>query len=72
MATQIRFSSLPLIVRLATMATFFMLWVGFEELVIDRFGLDRYLPFYRVAEACLYDLIVAALLVFAWWRMHRN
>jgi hypothetical protein len=47
---RIRFRRLPLAVRVATMGVFFLSWVPFAELVIDRYGLDRYLPLYRVAD----------------------
>ena len=67
----ITFKSLPLIVRLATIANLFMAWVLFAELVIDRHGLDRFLPFYRVGEVCVWDLGVVGLLALAWWRLHR-
>ena len=67
----VAFKTLPFIVRLATLATFFNSWVLFEELVIDRQGLDRFLPLYRYGELCLWDLTVAVLLVLAWWRLHK-
>jgi hypothetical protein len=69
---RIRFRSLPLSVRLATMLAYFLAWVLFAELVIDRYGLDAYLPFYRVGDVCPYELVVLALLGFAWWRAHRH
>jgi len=49
-STDLRFRSLPLAVRLATMLAFFLAWVLFAELIIDRHGLDTYLPFYRVGN----------------------
>ncbi len=65
---KIGFAQLPLAARLATFATFFMGWVMIEEWIIDRPGLDRYLPLYRVGNLCLYDLTVAGLLALLWWR----
>ena len=67
----IAFRSLPLIVRLTTMATLFMAWILFAELVIDRHGLDRFLPWYRVGNLCVWDLAVVALLALTWWRLQR-
>ena len=67
----IAFKSLPLVVRIATIATFFLAWLLFEELVIDRYGLNVYLPFYRVAEGCIWDVAALALCALAWWRLHR-
>ena len=67
----IAFKSLPLIVRLMTIANIFIAWVLIAEFVIDRYGLDQYLPFYRVGDVCVYDLAVIAGCVAAWWRLHR-
>lgn len=68
----IRFRDLPLAVRIATMLAYFVAWILFAELVIDREGLDEYLPFYRVGNVCPYELVVLAILAFAWWRAHRQ
>ena len=65
------FKSLPLIVRLSTIAYIFIAWVLLAEFVIDRYGFDRYLPFYRVGDLCVYDLAVIAGCAAAWWRLHR-
>ena len=64
----IRFRSLPLAVRLATMLAFFVAWILFAELIIDRHGLDAYLPYYRVGNFCPYDVAVLLILAFSWWR----
>jgi len=68
----IAFKMLPLIVRIATFMSFFFAWVLFAELVIDRYGLDRYLPYYEVADVCVYEMIVGALLLLGWLRAHRG
>ncbi len=52
---------LPLIVKIAVVLTFFNSWVLFEETVIDRHGLWKYMPFYKVGLFCTWD--VAALLI---------
>ena len=44
---QIAFHQLPLWVRIAAILTVFNTWVLIAEFVIDRYGLDGYLPFYR-------------------------
>ena len=67
----IDFRSLPLIVRLGAIANIFIGWVLLAEFVVDRYGLDRYLPFYRVADVCPYDLAVIAACAGAWWRLNR-
>lgn len=66
------FADLPVVVKVATFATYFIGWVLFAEFIIDRHGLDRYLPFYRVGNLCVYDLGVAALLVVLWFMLHRR
>lgn len=57
----------PFILWIAAGLTFFNSWVLFEEFVVDRHGLGRYLPFYRVGLFCLWDVLalvlVAAVLV---------
>ena len=68
----IAFKSLPFIVRLATLATFLNCWVLFEELIVDRQGFDRFMPFYRVGAFCVWDAAAAALLLLLWWRLHKG
>ena len=67
----IDFKSLPLIVRLGAVANLFIGWVLFAEFVIDRYGIDRFLPLYRVADLCVYDLAAIGGCVFAWRRLNR-
>jgi hypothetical protein len=60
----------PLAVKVAVFVTFFNAWVLFEELVIDRHGLWRYLPFYRVGVLCIWDVLALAVIglgVFLRW-----
>jgi hypothetical protein len=49
-------------VKLSLWMTLFLAWIVFEETVIDRHGIWRYLPLYRFANLCIYDISVAALL----------
>ena len=69
--TRVAFPDLPIAVRVSVFLSFFMAWVLVAEFIIDRHGLDRFLPFYRVGNLCLYDLVVVTLLVALWWRLHR-
>ena len=69
---RLRFRNLPLAVRLAVMLVYFLAWVLFAELVVDRYELDQHLPFYRVGDVCPYELVVLAILGLAWWRAHRR
>ena len=52
---------LPLIAKIAIAMTFLNMWVLFEETVVDRHGLWRYMPFYRVGLFCVWDAAVLAL-----------
>jgi hypothetical protein len=59
---------LPLIAKIAIATTFLNAWVIFEETIVDRHGLWRYMPFYRVGLFCVWDAAVFAitlLLLFA-------
>ena len=53
-------SPLPLIAKIAIAMTFINAWVIFEETVVDRHGLWRYMPYYRVGLFCLWDAAVFA------------
>ena len=46
---------LPLIAKIAIAVTFLSMWVIFEETVVDRHGLWRYMPYYRVGLFCVWD-----------------
>jgi hypothetical protein len=49
---------LPLIVKIAIALTAINTWIIFEEIVVDRHGLWRYMPFYRVGLFCAWDFSV--------------
>ena len=49
---------LPLIAKIAIAMTFLNTWVIFEETIVDRHGLWRYMPFYRVGLFCAWDAVV--------------
>jgi hypothetical protein len=49
---------LPLIVKIAIALTAINIWIIFEEIVVDRHGLWRYMPFYRVGLFCAWDFSV--------------
>src|SRR5437667_9907954 len=52
---------LPLIAKIAIAMTFINAWVIFEETVVDRHGLWRYMPYYRVGLFCAWDAAVLAI-----------
>ena len=51
---------LPPIAKIAIAMTFINAWVLFEETIVDRHGLWRYMPYYRVGLFCLWDAVVFA------------
>ncbi len=66
------FRQLPLIAKIAVGVVFYNAWWSIEEFVIDRHGLWKYMPYYRVADACLWDLVVGLIIVFSLWRLSRR
>jgi hypothetical protein len=52
---------LPLIAKMAIAMTFINAWVIFEETIVDRHGLWRYMPYYRVGLFCVWDGAVLAI-----------
>jgi len=66
-----RRTDVPKLVWFAVALTFFNSWVLFEETVVDRFGLWRYMPLYRVARFCTWDVAVIALILVAVTRRSR-
>lgn len=56
----VHFRQLPLWVRIAAALTLMNSWVLFAEFVIDRYGVDKYLPFYRYGDFCVWDIAVLA------------
>ena len=65
---RLSFKELPLVVKIAVGIAFLNAWILFEELVVDRQGLWKYMPFYKVADACVWDLIVVLIILAAIWR----
>lgn len=64
---KVTFAALPVLVQFTSLATLFVGWVLFAEMIIDRHGYDRFLPLYRVGNLCLYDVAVLSLLVIVWF-----
>ena len=64
-----------MIAKIAIALTALNTWVIFEETIVDRHGLWRYMPFYRVGLFCVWDaafLAVVLLLLFASIRRSRR
>jgi len=66
------FGQLPPIAKVAVGIAFYDAWWSIEEFVIDRYGLWRYMPYYRVSDACVWDLAVALLILAGLWRLARR
>ena len=69
---KVMFADLPGLVQFTSLATIFIGWVLFAELIIDRHGYDRFLPFYRVGNLCPYDIAVVAALAMTWMLLRRR
>ncbi len=50
-------------VKCATALTFVNTFVLVEEFVIDRQGLSKYLPLYRVGQFCVWDIVAISLAI---------
>ena len=66
------FRQLPLVAKLAVGIVFLNSWILIEEFIIDRHGLWKYMPYYRVADPCVWDLAATLIIVFAIWRASRR
>ena len=64
--------AVPGIVKAAVVLTFFNTWVLFEETVVDRYGLWEYMPYYRVAKLCSWDIGALALIIWLTLRAFRR
>lgn len=70
---RIGFGDLPWTVRIMLGLAAFNLWWSFEEFVIDRFGIWRYLPDYKFGQLCVWDLTVAiGITLMVWWLSARR
>jgi hypothetical protein len=67
----IPFRQVPHVVKIAVAVAFNNAWWSIEEFVIDRHGLWKFMPYYKVADPCVWDLGVALITVFAIWRASR-
>ena len=60
--SKVPFKDLPFLVKAAIFVGFYLAWVMFEELVIDRTGLWRFMPFYKVGLFCVWDVFALVIL----------
>jgi len=69
---RLRFKQMPIGVKVAVAIAFFTAWVSFEEFVINRTGLWHYMPLYKTAAGCVWDLAVAGIICYGIWRAERS
>ena len=69
---KLHFRDMPLIVRLTSAASILAAWVLFEQIVIEPFGIYRYMPLYRYGKLCTYDALAVLLVVIYWLVAHRS
>lgn len=68
----LKFRQLPVAVKVAVGIVFMNAWVLIEQLVIDRYGIWKYMPHYKVTDPCVWDLAVALIISVAVWRASRR
>jgi hypothetical protein len=54
--------------RIAVGLAFGTTWVFIEQLIIEPFGIWKYMPLYRAGGFCVYDLTVGLIIVVSIWR----
>ena len=62
---KLTFKQLPPIVKIGLGIVFYNAWWSSEEFVIDRHGPWKYMPYYKVGDACVWDLTVAVIITVA-------
>ena len=67
----IAFYQLPRWVRVAAALTLLNTWILIAEFVIDRYGLDEFLPFYKYGDICIWDIVILLGIVIAYVKASR-
>lgn len=62
----------PWLLRIAAALTLFNSWVLFEETIVDRHGLWKYMPCYRVGIFCEWDALAIVLITTGLWFYFRR
>jgi hypothetical protein len=52
-----------MLLRVVVGLSLFNVWVSFEEFVVNRAGLWKYMPGYKADQGCVWDLTVGALII---------
>lgn len=66
------FHQLPRVAKFAVGLAFNNAWWSIEEFVINRKGLWKYMPLYKVDDPCVWDLAVLLITVFGLWQLSRR
>ena len=66
------FKQFPLVIKIAVWIAFFNAWLSIEEFVINRQGWWNYMPYYKMTEACVWDLGVALIITVVLWHVSRR
>jgi hypothetical protein len=69
---RLSFKQLPFAVKIAVSIAFYNAWWSIEEWVIDRHGLWKYMPYFKVGDPCLWDLGVALIIAVGIWHSSRR
>lgn len=69
---KLTFTEMPNVIKIAVALTWFEGWVLFEEIVVDRQGLWKYMPYYRVGETCVWDLGASLIIVGSLFLLNRH
>jgi hypothetical protein len=67
----VAFYQLPRWVRVAAALTLLNTWILIAEFVIDRYGLDDFLPFYKYGDICIWDIVIFIGIVIAYVKASR-
>ena len=60
-----------MVVRIAVGLAIGLTWVFIEEHIVEPFKLYKYMPFYKVADFCVYDFTVGLIIVGCIWYFSR-
>lgn len=61
--SNLKFRDMPWSIKLVTGVAWACAWLLFEDDIVEKGGLWHYMPFYKIAEACIWDAAVLSLIV---------
>jgi hypothetical protein len=67
---KVQYRALPAPVKFAVWLSFVAVWVLLERLVIEPFGIDRFMPFYRIQGFCAWDFLAISIITIVLVRMN--